>query len=940
MADSQGCGYHRCLVPLGSLVESGVADGRVDMALWPDQVIAACAPDAIVFQRQVEDGAHAAMRRWRDMLPGTLFVYELDDYLGEIPAASFHAGFMPPNVEEKVAAGLAICDRATTTTPNMAEWLRSIGGKDVRVMPTGISAGRIKEREPRANGKLRIGFAGGLSHGGDLEIIRPAMAEIGDAVDWVFFGTQPDDPPCRIEYHDGVPVTAYMDVMAKLDVDLYLAPLEDNRFNRCKSNLRLIEAAATGACVVAQDLDPYRIDNPPVFAHATTPEEWTAAIRRFVESKPAERRASADRMRAWVGRNYVLERMVPARMDAWLPNGLVKWRPVPAVKAGKGVVVSCAEDPEGLVERLPFLRRHHPSSGGLVSACERAVHHGEDVLWLRPSTSFGEGSLESVRAALHQAPSVASAVPLASDGANAFPVASEWMPMSGESVACMRRVLSGFMRDRRLSIAAPSGPFMMLSYAALSMLGVPDVAGCEGNEEQAILEWGLRAAKREWKHMQAADAFASSLAPPLRPLEKQAFRLQSRGFAEGLHKPSEQLSGEERERMELALLASQWGCPRPGSMGFGVDYASWKALFEARRKPEIPLFDGLDRIMERVPVVTVARFGELAVPFGWVVHVDDTVELAADAVDVFARAIADAGPGVRIIYADSETKFPNGSLAPEFKPDFDLEFLLADDYVTPVCAVRTNRAFASRIELFAHVLDVALNDGAAGFAHVRWTLGAVALPTKPEEMALDALQRQIAIEDRLGESVTVEAHKRIPGALSVVRHWRKHRVAEKVDREPPLVSIVVPTLGRGRLLQPCVNTIRQHTTYPNWEMVVVHNGDGPLELGHAAENDPRVRAVRWDGEFNWSAINNWAIREHCDGRYVVTLNDDTSCGSRRWLDNMMGHAVLPDVGVVGARLVHPQGIVQHAGVICHNGIAGHMHKGMPNGQPGHLAGRC
>ena len=386
-ADSQGCGFHRIMVPLGSLVEAGVADGRVDGSIWPDHVAAAAQPDVIVWQRQVEDGALAAMRRWRDMLPGTLFVYELDDYLGEIPAASFHAGFMPPNVEEKVAAGLAICDRATTTTPNMAEWLRSLGAKDVRVVPTGISAGRIKEREPRAVGRLRIGFAGGLSHGGDLEIIRPAMSAIGDAVDWVFFGTQPDDPPCRIEYHDGVPVTAYIDVMAKLDVDLYLAPLEDNRFNRCKSNLRLIEAAATGACVIAQDLDPYRIDNPPVFARATTPEEWTAAIRRFVDSKPAERRASADRLRAWVGRNYVLERMVPMRMDAWLPDGMVKWRPVPHVQTSKGIVVSCGESRDGLIERLPFLRRHRIAAEGLEAACERAIRHGEDVLWLRPSTT-------------------------------------------------------------------------------------------------------------------------------------------------------------------------------------------------------------------------------------------------------------------------------------------------------------------------------------------------------------------------------------------------------------------------------------------------------------------------------------------------------------------------------------------------------------------------
>jgi hypothetical protein len=66
------------------------------------------------------------------------------------------------------------------------------------------------------------------------------------------------------------------------------------------------------------------------------------------------------------------------------------------------------------------------------------------------------------------------------------------------------------------------------------------------------------------------------------------------------------------------------------------------------------------------------------------------------------------------------------------------------------------------------------------------------------------------------------------------------------------------------------------------------------------------------------------------------MNDDVCVPAKHWLDAMMGHAVIGDVGVVGAKLTHPMGVVQHVGVVCHKGIAGHMHKGLPLNQAGHL----
>src|SRR5271154_5506452 len=107
--------------------------------------------------------------------------------------------------------------------------------------------------------------------------------------------------------------------MEALYLDLLVAPLEDNAFNRCKSNLRLLEAGAVGANVIAQDLPTYHLDNPPVFGYANTPDEWTQAIRTFMAATIAARKRQADSLRSWVGRKYTLERLLLVRADAWLP---------------------------------------------------------------------------------------------------------------------------------------------------------------------------------------------------------------------------------------------------------------------------------------------------------------------------------------------------------------------------------------------------------------------------------------------------------------------------------------------------------------------------------------------------------------------------------------------------------------------------------------------
>ena len=285
----------------------------------------------MVWQRVIEETQLAALKTAREACPNTFFVYELDDPLDVVPERSYHAGYIPDSVNERVTQGLKLCDAASTTTETMATWLRQLGMKDVRVIPNLVPQMGVQSRKQHGEDrKLRIGWGGGISHAGDLDQIRPAMAELGDLVEWVFLAAKPDNPPVPVEFHDGVPPLHYLDKLRSLDLDLIIAPLEHNPFNAAKSNLRLVEAGAVGAAVIAQRFGPYLENDPPVVEHAMDESSWTSAIKRFVNLPEKERQRHADEMQRWVLNNYTFEARIKDRFQAWLPPGVPQWRPNPA----------------------------------------------------------------------------------------------------------------------------------------------------------------------------------------------------------------------------------------------------------------------------------------------------------------------------------------------------------------------------------------------------------------------------------------------------------------------------------------------------------------------------------------------------------------------------------------------------------------------------------
>jgi GT2 family glycosyltransferase len=140
------------------------------------------------------------------------------------------------------------------------------------------------------------------------------------------------------------------------------------------------------------------------------------------------------------------------------------------------------------------------------------------------------------------------------------------------------------------------------------------------------------------------------------------------------------------------------------------------------------------------------------------------------------------------------------------------------------------------------------------------------------------------------------------------------------------------------LIRQCVGSLLERTTYPRFEILVVDNQTAaPDALAYLREigGNEKVRVLRYDRPFNYSAINNTAVRE-ARGEVVCLLNNDTEVISSDWLEEMVGHLLQPKVGVVGAKLYFPNGQVQHGGdLVGVGGVANHAHAFLQHNDPGY-----
>ncbi|WP_176513091.1 glycosyltransferase [Pseudomonas faucium] len=307
-------GHYRVIQPFNELERAGWIQGRINHTTPGVIELSREKPDVMILQCRYTPTNLKEMARFK-RFSNARRIYELDDYIIEPPKKNDHARNLPRNIGELVAQGIALCDRVVCSTEPLADALSHMH-HDIRVVPNMLSAqlwsGISSQRQTSV--RPRVGWAGGTSHRGDLELLLEVVKTLADQVDWVFFGMCPAAlQPYVKEFHPAISMADYPRKLASLNLDLALAPLEQNLFNDCKSNLRLLEYGACGFPVICTDTKAYAGYLPCTRVKHNTTEQWLAAIRMHLDDPQASYR-QGDALREVVMRDYLL---TPHHLQHW-----------------------------------------------------------------------------------------------------------------------------------------------------------------------------------------------------------------------------------------------------------------------------------------------------------------------------------------------------------------------------------------------------------------------------------------------------------------------------------------------------------------------------------------------------------------------------------------------------------------------------------------------
>ena len=301
------------------------------------------------------------------------------------------------------------------------------------------------------------------------------------------------------------------------------------------------------------------------------------------------------------------------------------------------------------------------------------------------------------------------------------------------------------------------------------------------------------------------------------------------------------------------------------------------------------------------------------------------------------------------VYTDecTFTKRTGNIISHNFKPDFSPDTLRSYNYICHLSVF--SRELLDSVGYYDHEFDgsqdydliLRLTEKAKRIVHVAkclyfWRAHAksVALDVSAKPYVVDAAKRAISAHlDRLGLKGTVEE--------SVMP------TTYKINYEiigNPLISIIIPNKDHIDDLKKCIDSIYQKSTYRNFEIIIVENNSESKKTFDyykmLSELHSKVKIIEWEKGFNYSAINNFAVKK-ATGEYILLLNNDVEVISEDWLERMLMYAQRADIGAVGAKLYYPDDTIQHAGVIVGlGGVAGHSHKNFPRTSPGYMCRAC
>jgi GT2 family glycosyltransferase len=319
----------------------------------------------------------------------------------------------------------------------------------------------------------------------------------------------------------------------------------------------------------------------------------------------------------------------------------------------------------------------------------------------------------------------------------------------------------------------------------------------------------------------------------------------------------------------------------------------------------------------------------------WVAFLDHDDIIAPHALAYMVLAITEH-PSVQMLYSDEDKIDENGKRSdPYFKTDWNSDLFYSHNLVTHLALYRR--------ELIQQTGG--LRDEYAGAQDYDLVLRVIER-IKPEQIVhvpFILYHWRAHAGSTATADLSIKPYAMLAGERALNAHFKRmgvnargqfighgFRARYRLPDIQPMVSIIIPTRNAVELVRTCIESIKARTIYKNYEIVLMDNGsDDPEALAYFAEltKEPNFMLVRDDSPFCYSAINNQAASK-AHGEVLCFLNNDIEVINPDWLNELVSHACRPGVGAVGARLLYPNGMLQHAGIILGiGGWAGHAHKG-------------
>jgi len=168
---------------------------------------------------------------------------------------------------------------------------------------------------------------------------------------------------------------------------------------------------------------------------------------------------------------------------------------------------------------------------------------------------------------------------------------------------------------------------------------------------------------------------------------------------------------------------------------------------------------------------------------------------------------------------------------------------------------------------------------------------------------------------KIDQSKIISNHIRRLGLNAKIKYYdnlNSYRVNYLLENEPK-VSIIIPTKNNKSLLKRCIDSLENNTNYKNFEIIIIdNNSDDRQTLEYYDYLDYEI--ILYPHPFNFSKMNNLGVA-NAQGDFILCLNDDTKAIDPDWLTEMVSICQQNDVGIVGAKLLHSNGTIQHAGAV-------------------------